>query len=63
MGQGRIKKVRKIAKETAKKYALDQHLVTIRQYIDGIIELPYWKRQKVCRAIMKKHNPFGGKNK
>lgn len=60
MGQGRIKKARKIARETARQYALDTHLETIRQYIDGIIELPYWKRRKVCRAIMKKQNPFGG---
>ena len=63
MGQRNIKKTRKIARETAQQYALDTHLETIRQYIDGIIELPYWKRRRVCRSIMKKHNPFGGNSR
>ncbi len=63
MGSGKLKRARNKIKEAAQEVAHDEaqkvHLQTIQNYIDGIIELPYWKRRKVLRAIMKKRNPFG----
>ena len=57
MGQRNIKRTRRIAREVA----TGQHLTAIRNYIEGIIELPFRKRLKVCWYIFRKQNPFGGK--
>ena len=51
--------MRKVAQEVYSK----QHLSIIQGYIDGIIDLPFRKRLKVCFAIFKKRNPFGGSKK
>ena len=49
--------MRKVATEVYSK----QHLEIIRGYIDGIIDLPFRKRLKVCLAILNKRNPFKSK--
>ncbi len=62
MGQGKFKRrrnqIKNEAAATAEAAALTSHEKIIERYIDGIIELPYWRRRKVCKAIMRKRNPF-----
>jgi ATP-dependent Lon protease len=59
MSGSSVKKHRKVMQKAAKEVYSKQHLSIIRGYIDGIIDLPWRKRRKVCWAIMKKRNPFG----
>ena len=63
MSGSSIKKNRRAMKKVAKEVYSRQHLTIIRGYIDGIIDLSWRKRLKVCFAIFKKRNPFGKENK
>jgi hypothetical protein len=60
MGKGKWKRRRNQVRELAKTAALNQHLESIRNYIDGIIGLKWYARLKVCWHIFTKRNPFGG---
>lgn len=59
MSGSSVKKYRRTIRKVAGDVARDQHLETIRNYIDGIIGLSWNKRLKVCFAIFCKKNPFG----
>lgn len=65
MGEGKFKRKRnkiiKDAKFHANAAAQNAHIEIIRNYIDGIIELKFKARFKVCFYILRKINPFGGK--
>lgn len=59
MSGSSIKKSRKTMRKVAEEVTQKNHLQIIRNYIDGINGLVWYRRLKVCWAIFCKKNPFG----
>lgn len=54
-----VKRSKRVMRKVANEVYSSQHLQIIRGYIDGIIELKFRSRLKVCWTIFCGKNPFG----